>query len=783
MARRRNEKTISLFPFLAVLVCTMGALILLLLVTTRRIRQKQQATHVEMVVSDSVDDALVSDSASVSDSAATVMESMAACVELSFVRQQSSEYERNLEVRKRHYSTLLERVSRHTQDVADLHRDLEAEHQNNDRLLSDKTSLTRQLADLRNERLNLDDELTVVRQSIEESEVERSAAESLANAAKQLVDQRHSALRTLRDLSATWQDQVAGPRTTATFIDFSNAAGTARMPIVVDVTGSEFLFPATQVRIQRSDMKGASPTQNPLLSGVLAVHRERSTESSVSRPYVLLLVRPSGTLEFYVAQRIFKESHIHFGYELLEENTVIAAAQPVRGEAEALRIAVQDSLQRRNQQSETTSSVRQRIAALRDPRRSNPHGPSPYLNNNAVNRRRRYFGEPFGDADLDDSAKNSVESYAESARPEQDRPDRHESFGSSNFPGSRSDDAVKNAFERYAESVRPEQDGSDRHESFGSSNFPGSRSDDAASPSADFSNAGNVPTEVWRSIPSVAEAQIHVEGALAQALAAREKQQTVNPGTDSESGFSSFNSLNSRSTRNIEPSGGAASADTYVPDEPLNTSLSADSDVDEFWAVMQPLTETSSIDRTSGNPASGETQAARSVPDGQTYRSNETSTDAAIPSPIPMAGRHASSDAAGGNPSSGIASGLTTYKQITIYLDPQHFTIAGQQSVALHGQAIRRITNELSKQLFKISRENPHPLAEITVPAAKFVVSPGAHTLYLQLAAGLHRLKIPVSSIVTMDPFVTSRDAGYESVTKSAVQRSVSLVSDEGDLP
>ena len=41
MSRRTSQSSISLFPFLAVLVCTMGALILLLLVTTRRIRNDQ----------------------------------------------------------------------------------------------------------------------------------------------------------------------------------------------------------------------------------------------------------------------------------------------------------------------------------------------------------------------------------------------------------------------------------------------------------------------------------------------------------------------------------------------------------------------------------------------------------------------------------------------------------------------------------------------------------------------------------------------------------------------
>ena len=42
MSRRHNRSanSVSLFPFLAVLVCAMGALILLLIVTTRRVRSE-----------------------------------------------------------------------------------------------------------------------------------------------------------------------------------------------------------------------------------------------------------------------------------------------------------------------------------------------------------------------------------------------------------------------------------------------------------------------------------------------------------------------------------------------------------------------------------------------------------------------------------------------------------------------------------------------------------------------------------------------------------------------
>ncbi|MBC7964399.1 MAG: hypothetical protein H7Z17_00620, partial [Fuerstia sp.] len=50
MTRRRPQISISLFPFLAVLVCAMGALILLLLVMTRKIRHEQSGGDAPLAV-------------------------------------------------------------------------------------------------------------------------------------------------------------------------------------------------------------------------------------------------------------------------------------------------------------------------------------------------------------------------------------------------------------------------------------------------------------------------------------------------------------------------------------------------------------------------------------------------------------------------------------------------------------------------------------------------------------------------------------------------------------
>lgn len=57
--RQQTGNSVTLFPFLAVLVCAMGALIFLLLVTTRRIRQQTLADmQVQEVVEEPAQDVI-----------------------------------------------------------------------------------------------------------------------------------------------------------------------------------------------------------------------------------------------------------------------------------------------------------------------------------------------------------------------------------------------------------------------------------------------------------------------------------------------------------------------------------------------------------------------------------------------------------------------------------------------------------------------------------------------------------------------------------------------------
>jgi hypothetical protein len=527
-------------------------------------------------------------------------------------------------------------------------------------------------------------------------------------------------------------------------IDFSNSAGTARTPIVIDVTDQGFVFTATKVHVTKRDMDGVSATDNPLLSGVLAIHRERSSDSVTSRPYVLLLVRPGGTLAFYTAQRILREARVHFGYELMTDEQVIAAAKPVAGETQAVRAAVLNSLLRRDKRLEATSSIRRRIAALRDAERRPGRRGRVRI---APEFRRQYVGEPFEESDVGKGGANPFVRDADLSKSE-------------SSAGGR--DGIQ---ETQLSPVDVAQES------------PGEQSDASGFPEA--------PAEVWQSIPSIAEVGTHVEEELAKALAAREA---------SRSGGSLDNSISAVAPQRvperlstIRPEGPRSAANDTAPsaDEWSEHFPTRDPVSDKFWTAMQPLSMQPTTERPRNEWSSRTESAANQLfrlpaQDGQAYRPHDTPQHDTSSSARPHGPSSRTTATTGG---SGLSNRLVSYEQVTVYLDPQHYTIVGHRPLALHGQAINQIVGSLAGSLFEISSRSPHPLAEMTLPAAKFVVSPGAHTLYLQLAAELHDLNIPVSSIVSLDAHVIDRAAGSISVMTSPVHRVASQVSSTKELP
>ena len=367
MARQRTQNAISLFPFLAVLVCTMGALILLLLVTTRRIRHDQQSAAVIVQTEDAVHETndaplwpaasdliqerprpslpqqndsasrltlqlpevATSESSQIAD--AVVQESSASLFDLqSEVDRLTSELEKQGQRR----GALDKEIELAEQKLAGVER--EDQH----------GAEMKQLAALRRQEADLNQEVSLKKAQLKALQDELEIASKSTEDGERVLRQRESALISLRKMVAESQQESAAG-SDKTVVEFTNSTGTQRSPVIINVTESGFGFLPSGIRVSKSDMEGFPANDNPLLAGVLAIHDHRNPASLTVKPYVLLLVRPSGSLPFYSAQRIFTDANIHFGYELLEEQQLIDAGHRTLQEAGAARQAVLEALNRR----------------------------------------------------------------------------------------------------------------------------------------------------------------------------------------------------------------------------------------------------------------------------------------------------------------------------------------------------------------------------------------------------------------------------------------------------
>ncbi len=334
----------------------MGSLILLLLVMTRKIRDERYSSDVASAVVDTPDGKFPDRS---QDIAALEAEQAAIRRSISGMEQQVAELQQAVDAQ---------------QVVVDgLHgqfQELEGA------LLAETTATDKTDAkDLQYRISNLRQKQVVLRQRLDEQEKQllarqlRLKAVTQATAAAGLkLQQVNSAIISLRQ-EVQEAEQVAATIGTETVVEFSNTTGTTRTPIIVEVTKEGYRIQPSGILIKPTDMEGFPVSDTPLMAAILAVHRERAKSSLTSQPYVLLLVRPTGSEAFYPAQGILANEKIHFGYELIDANEQIAAGESVPSEIAAAQTAVDEANRRREK---IYANLRFMAQGVPQPRTSTP---------------------------------------------------------------------------------------------------------------------------------------------------------------------------------------------------------------------------------------------------------------------------------------------------------------------------------------------------------------------------------------------------------------------------
>ena len=267
MSRNRNAEapTISLFPFLAVLLCTMGALLVLLVLFSRSASMGQQNAATAAVVEE-------------------------------------------LELAK-------ENVSWRLNQLAGVR----------DRTAEDLAKARMQLAGVEENSRELTDELERILRTAKELEGDagsRQATEAeLAALEARLKNARES-------LDKARADQAQKPAAYAV-VPYVGVNGTHRRPLYIECCIDGVFLQPEGIRLNPSDFEGPPGPGNPLACALRAAreHLARNSANSgdpAAQPYPLLLIRPSGVMAYYAARESIASWGSEFGYQLIDEDWTLA---------------------------------------------------------------------------------------------------------------------------------------------------------------------------------------------------------------------------------------------------------------------------------------------------------------------------------------------------------------------------------------------------------------------------------------------------------------------------
>jgi hypothetical protein len=311
-----SETSVGLFAFLDVLMSTMGSLILVLMVVSPKIRQEKIAKAATEVARDVVKVEPAPAAKPVLTPAPTpVVEPPRETIDL------------NAKFTKR-VAELSGQADDKRRTTADAQRALSAERERSQQIHANLEQLERELADLRAAK---DRTLASVQDlSVEGVKVESELAK------------RGSRLRKIRD-------HIAHESTEYAFAAYDGVSGTTRRPIVIECVDNQIKFLQEDISLTSADITGFTSAANPLLAGAEALLEYWSTHSAPNdpKPYVLMVVRPSGTLSYYRARNLLERLKAPFGYELLGEDQKLAAPTPDPQAVVACREAVAKAIAKR----------------------------------------------------------------------------------------------------------------------------------------------------------------------------------------------------------------------------------------------------------------------------------------------------------------------------------------------------------------------------------------------------------------------------------------------------
>ena len=269
---RKQAVNVSLFPFLAVLICTMGALIVLLIMVV----QQARATAHTVTEADEVQEVAPSE------------------------------------------EELLEEDFEWQQEVLEGLREQKTEKIAKARLAL--SHLEEHLRDLKTTWKNLQARAEELRNVEQDRDLESQDNE------QQLAELRQAIAQIQNEIAAAQKELAKQPKSFA-IVPYEGPNGTRRRPLFIECTRQGVILQPEGLVLQAEDFNGMLGPGNPL-DAALRAKREYYARvvgaQQVGEPYPLIIVRPDGVLAYVAARAAMKAWDDEFGYELIEQDVELS---------------------------------------------------------------------------------------------------------------------------------------------------------------------------------------------------------------------------------------------------------------------------------------------------------------------------------------------------------------------------------------------------------------------------------------------------------------------------
>lgn len=351
MKRRSSaaDETVSLFPFLAVLLCTMGTLALIFAIASQNVAPDGSAAE--------------SGSASSSERAERP-------------NGLDAEYAAAL---ARTGSAPLDELTAETESLAWFTEELNAVKTRTQAALEKErerlAAAEKALADLRSE-------ATVAKKRLETLRAETIAdADEDALALQEKIDALDAEIERLQVETAELRRKNADAKRSYAILPYQGKKGVFRRPIYVECNERGVFLQPEGVPFLSTDFLLARYPGNPFDAGLRAAARrfvelngEKTADGETVEPYPLLIIRPGGANRYYSAVAALASWGGDFGYEFVADDQEIAYPEPDAVLADAVREQTEFSRRRLAVQLAALMSARNASTSFAGASRFRPNG-------------------------------------------------------------------------------------------------------------------------------------------------------------------------------------------------------------------------------------------------------------------------------------------------------------------------------------------------------------------------------------------------------------------------